>query len=368
MAIKIGFITGARSEFGVIKKLINNLLSDDRFEVKIYVTGMHLLHKYGDTYKEIESEGIIISKIIPCYSEEDNDKVVDFTNIVSSVYKSLIGEKLDVIYIVGDRLEAYGSALAAHFLKLPIAHFAGGQITDGAVDNIYRYNISNLSDIHFVTNKPAYERLQLSPVINKNNIHLSGSTAIDSIFDYLKHPRSITDISSKLENNKYVVVTFHPVTKRSENIAGIMDLVIDKYVTKKIKVLITYPNNDEGSNSIINIINKWENNPYVVVAKNLGAINYYTAIYHAMLVIGNSSSGIIEVPYFNKFTINIGDRQKGRTKPKSVIDISPDICDINNFIDTFDIKTAKIPEQEFIYGYGGSFEIIKNSLLKFFNQ
>jgi UDP-hydrolysing UDP-N-acetyl-D-glucosamine 2-epimerase len=368
MGIKIGFVTGARSEFGVMKQLIMSLLSDPAFEVRLYVTGMHLLEKFGNTYKEIENSRIPIYKKICSYNENDNLKVIDFTNIVNNLFFELQNEKLDLVYLTGDRIESYGAALASHFLNIPIAHYAGGQITEGAVDNIYRYNISNLASIHFVTNKFAADILSNIPTINNENIHWVGSTAIDSIYRFLQNPIDIKCVDERLRHYEYALMTFHPVTKSNESIREIVSLCIRNILNLHKQVLITYPNNDDGNSDIIKAIEEWYDNENVIIVKNLGAEKYYSAIYYSSFVIGNSSSGIIEVPYFSKITLNIGDRQKGRLKPKSVIDIPCSIEEINNVLNFYNQNKWEAPDQEYIYGNGKSIKKIKDLLLKYFEK
>ena len=150
--IRIGFITGARSEYGVMKRVISEVIADPMFDVKIVATGMHYQHKYGDTINEIRRDALAPIIDAPCYVEEERAKETDFVQLIDTLYNTLSKYFFDVVYVIGDRLEAYAAALAAHFLKIPVAHFAGGQLTNGAVDNIYRYNISNIAYIHFVTN------------------------------------------------------------------------------------------------------------------------------------------------------------------------------------------------------------------------
>ena len=158
--MKIGFLTGARSEYGVMRQLIQRVSEDSFFIPVIYVTGMHFQRKYGLTINELKADNFAPIVEMPCYTEEQRDKKDDFVALIDAIYAGLSSNRPDILYLIGDRLEAYAGALAAHFLGITIAHFAGGQITKGALDNIYRYNISNLSTVHFVTNKYAYDRLK----------------------------------------------------------------------------------------------------------------------------------------------------------------------------------------------------------------
>lgn len=368
--IRIGFITGARSEYGVMKRVIRELAVDPLFDVKIIATGMHYQHKYGDTINEIRKDDLAPVIDAPCYVEEERAKEKDFVQLIDTLYEVLTKNPFDVIYIIGDRLEAYAAALAAHFLKIPVAHFAGGQLTNGAVDNIYRYNISNIASLHFVTNTFAKERLLQCPIIDGSKIFHVGSSAVDSIKEYLKKPKEAQEIDERLARGNYALMTFHSETKgvsAKNTIPEVMDVAIETILKHGVKLLVTYPNNDDGSDAIITIIKKWENHPQVVVRKNLGSESYYTAVDNALFVIGNSSSGIIEIPYFQKYSINIGERQAGRNAPASVISVSDD-CDavVKTTNIVLDNPVCDLP-QECIYGKGGSIRQIHDILTNEFN-
>lgn len=368
--IRIGFITGARSEYGVMKRVIKEIAGDPLFDVKIVATGMHYQHKYGDTINEIRKDGLAPVIDAPCYVEEERTKEKDFVLLIDTLFKVFQENTFDVVYIIGDRLEAYGAALAAHFMKIPVAHFAGGQLTNGAVDNIYRYNISNIATIHFVTNTFAKERLLQCPIIDGNYVFHVGSSAIDSIKEYLKQPKEASEIDERLSRGNYVLMTFHSETKgflAKNSIPEVMDVSITTILKTGVKLLITYPNNDDGSEAIIKVIEKWQDNPNVVVRKNLGSEYYYTAVDNALFVIGNSSSGIIEIPYFQKYTVNIGERQAGRNAPASVISLPDDCVQVNSaLVKLLESPICTLP-QEYIYGDGNSIKRIHEVLLKQFN-
>lgn len=365
MTINIGYITGARSEFGLAKKLLLSLDNDNRFNLKIFVTGLHLLKSFGYTKNEILESGLEIYKEIEAYNKNNYEKCIDFSNLVKKIYENIKFEEIDYIYIIGDRLEAYGAALAAHFAKIPIIHSGGGNITKGALDDIYRYNISNLSKIHLTTSRSAYNRLQKIPIINNEEIYFVGSPAVDSIFGFFNNPILITDKVPDLKGQKYVLMTFHPVTKKSEEIAKIMSKSIEYLTNKKYGIIITYPNNDEGYRKILDVIKNYENYDNIFVFKNLGVEYYYAAINQCEFVIGNSSSGVIEVPYFKKYVIDVGSRQEGRDKDESIFDVKPKIKYI--------VKTIKIVEKNiknnnkinsnYLYGSGNSIKRIKQIIL-----
>ena len=360
--MKIGFLTGARSEYGVMRQLIQRVSEDSFFIPVIYVTGMHFQRKYGLTINELKADNFAPIVEMPCYTEEQRDKKDDFVALIDAIYAGLSSNRPDILYLIGDRLEAYAGALAAHFLGITIAHFAGGQITKGALDNIYRYNISNLSTVHFVTNKYAYDRLKQIPIIENKTIHLVGSSAVENIINYLKAPCELTDLDSRLERGSFALMTYHSQTVGTFNVPKSMDLSIRTLHVQGKRVLVTYPNNDDGAEAILDIINKWRDNENVIVIPNLGAKNYHAAIDNSLFVIGNSSSGVIEVPYFDKFTVNVGQRQSGRNAPKSVINTESDIDLLKSIISDIIDQKIKVPQQEYIYGRGNSIDKIINIL------
>lgn len=364
--IRLGFITGARSEYGVMKRVIKELSNDSLFDISIVATGMHYLHKYGNTINEIRKESFAKIIDVPCYVEEDREKEKDYVALLEALYRVFNKYRYDAIYIVGDRLEAYAAALAAHFVKIPVIHFAGGQITHGAVDNIYRYNISNLSYIHLVTNVYAKQRLDSIPIIDKSKVYLVGSSAIDSIKAYLQAPKDISAYIGGLQRGNFVLMTFHSETKGfvSQNtIPEVMDACISNILSNGSKLLITYPNNDEGSEDIIEVIKKWEAKQNVFVRQNLGAELYYVAADNCSFVLGNSSSGIIEIPYFQKYTLNIGSRQAGRNAPQSVITMPADINEVLSTLNWIMKAPLCTLAQENIYGDGDSISKI-HSIIK----
>ncbi len=363
----IGFFTGARSDYGLTKRLLKMIQNDNFFELRIYVSGMHLLEKFGNTYEEIESDNFKIFKKIYTYNNV-HDKKSEFTNSVNLIYDSIIDDCIDCAYIVGDRIEAYSAALALHFCKTPIFHYAGGQITKGAVDNIYRYNITNLSTLHFATVKSAFERLAEYPLVEKKNLHFTGSTAIDSIFEFLKSPVEIKKYFPELKESNYALMTFHSATNSNENICETMKFSINRIISANYKVLITYPNNDQGSKEIIDLINTYKYDKNIVIVKNLTSEKYYSAIKGSKFVIGNSSSGIIEVPYFNKTTINIGSRQDGRDFDNTIIDCSINIDELEKVFELGFNTNWRSIKPDLKYGAGDSSIKILNIMKNYFNE
>lgn len=362
MKKKIGIFTGARSEYGIMKNLIKRIDQEENLSYSLYVTGLHLLEKFGNTFQEIENDGIQIAFKIPIFQENLAPGVQEFSTAIQSFAEVLEKDQPDAVFIIGDRVEAYAMALAAHFCNIPIYHSGGGTITTGAVDNIYRYNITNLSTVHIATSKANYERLISLPVIQPDHVHFTGSFAIDAIVNFLKNPISIGNSIPELEHKDFCLMTFHPVTMNNEDIAGMMRLSIEKIISKGYHILLTYPNNDPGYEAILDEINQWRDHPNVIIIENLGARRYYSSLYSAKFIIGNSSSGVIEAPYFNKPVINIGTRQHGRECDSSIVSIPARKEELLIAIDKGFNQHWKPIKNNNIFGHGNALDMIINLL------
>lgn len=360
--MKIGFFTGARSEYGIMKNLIKGVAHDKTLTYSLYVSGIHLLERFGYTYREIEDDGLTIHYKIDIYNENNEPGAKEFSKAIEKFSNVLAEDRPDKVFIIGDRPEAYAMALAAHFHKVPICHSGGGNITKGAVDNIYRYNISNLASIHFATSKQNYLRLLQAPIIDREKVVFTGSLAVDSIVEFLKKPESIEFVIPELKGKPFCLMTFHPVTAKTENIPAILEASIQEIINKKTDILLTYPNNDPGYDKILERISRWRNHPNVIIIENLGAEAYYSALFSCMFVIGNSSSGIVEAPYFHKQVINIGTRQEGRETDNSIITIEADKEKVVKGINQgFSRGWVSIPNTN-IYGDGKALEKIIDAL------
>jgi UDP-hydrolysing UDP-N-acetyl-D-glucosamine 2-epimerase len=356
--MNLAFITGSRSEYGIFKPIIEKLIDTD-YDISILAHGVHFLSSYGYTIREIRADNI--SNLVEIRSFDENcNKSQEFTLTVSSFCQHFELSHYDFVFIIGDRLESYAAALSAHFMKIPIIHQGGGNLTSGSTDDIYRYNITNLSDYHLASSLEAFNRLKMLPNIN-NNIIMTGSPAISSVKNFLKTPINIRNYIKSIGSD-YALITFHSVTSVKENIVEIMKACVSYILGKGCDVLITHPNNDEGSIEILSFIKSIEHHEGVWSVPNLGSDVYYAAINDCKFVIGNSSSGIIEVPYFNKININVGSRQKGRTFDKSIVDVKASISSVisaleNNFKNGW--KAGHCAE---IYGSGDSSIKIKELL------
>lgn len=324
---KICVITGTRADYGLLYCLMKEIQADVDLNLKIIVTGMHLSPEFGLTYKAIEEDGFYIDEKIEMVLSSDTP-----IGISKSIGLGVIGfaetfSRLqpDIVVILGDRYEIFAAAQAALIAKIPIAHIAGGDTTEGAYDEAIRHSITKMSHLHFVTNKVSEKRVrQLGE--NPNHIFNVGNPGLD----YIKRVKLLTkeQVEEALEFKfmpKNVLVTYHPVTlnykSSKEQFAEVL-----KGLSKldNTGIIFTKPNADSDGRVIIEMIESFcENKKHSKAFTSLGQLKYLSTINVVDAVVGNSSSGIYEVPSLQKPTVNIGTRQKGRTKTKSIID-----CDV----------------------------------------
>ncbi len=324
--MKICLITGSRAEFDLLKNLYLELKKDKFFRIKLLVTGAHLSKYFGKTLNYIKKNNIKIDKAINISIK--NDDIKNISNSFSLGVKkfSSVFEKLkpDAILILGDRYEIFASAISACFNKIPIIHLHGGERTEGLIDESIRHSITKMSHLHFVSTDEYKKRvIQLGE--NKKFIFNVGSLGVEAIKKVKIIEKNV--LQKKLNFNfkdKMALISYHPETlEKLNNIKNFKNFLSALKTLKNYSLIFTMPNADIGYKNITKEINKFvRKNKNSILIKSLGHEQYFSLCKHIDLVIGNSSSGIIEIPSFKKPTINIGIRQKGRFKPLSVIDSS----------------------------------------------
>lgn len=349
---KVAVFTGTRAEYGLLYWLMKDLNVDPECDLQIVVSGSHLSPEFGYTVDVIENDGFSVAEKIEVLLSSDSP-----VGVVKSMGLGLIGYadaldriKPNVLVILGDRFEALAAAQTAMMLRIPIVHLHGGEITEGAYDDAIRHAITKLSFLHCTSTNESRDRvIQLgespSRVKNVGAIgldHLNRSTLM-----------SLGELSVSLDfviSEPYFLVTYHPVTLANEDpILSFKALTdaIDKFPAHQ--VIITYPNADDGGRKIIPLIEAYAsvNSKRVLSIKSLGQTRYLTAVKYAEAVIGNSSSGIIEVPSFEVPTVNIGDRQKGRLSAASVLHCDTGAESIHEAICR--AKTLKLGDDKSVY-------------------
>ena len=372
MKKNIAVVTGSRAEYGLLKPLIRAIAEEPSFNLQLIATGMHLSAEFGSTYKEIEADGISIAEKVDCKLSSDSAEA-----ITESIGTALQGfakayKKLDpyLIVLLGDRTEILAAAIAASIKALPIAHIHGGETTEGSYDEASRHAITKMSFLHF-TSAEAYRKRVIQLGEAPERVFNVGAIGIDSIkkLPLLSRADFENAINFKLDK-KNILITFHPVTlenKTAEHQFKALLNSMDKL--KDTSLIFTKPNSDKDGAVIVKMIDAYvsANSSKAVSFTSLGQLRYLSALQYVDLVIGNSSSGILEVPSFKKPTINMGDRQKGRLMPESIINCEPNEPAIDQALNkSFSPEFLKnIQGQNSLYGDGNTTPQIMKILTKF---
>ena len=368
MKRKICVVTGSRSEYGLLRWIMQEIKDDPTLTLQVVVTGMHLSSTFGSTYKDIEEEGFVIDSKVEILTPLDTP-----FGIAESVANGLIGcakafEQLrpDVIVVLGDRFEILAAAVSALVTKIPVAHIHGGETTLGAFDESIRHSITKMSHLHFVAADEYRNRvIQLGE--DPSKVFLVGGLGVDSIKRVKVLSKEQLEDSLGIEiQSRSLLVTFHPVTLEDETpdkqLKEIMSALSE---LKDTTLIFTMPNADTGGQTIIKIIQEFvDKNPHAHAFYSLGQQRYLSCIAQVDGVVGNSSSGLTEVPSLKKGTINIGSRQHGRLQASSVINCEPRVGQIRDalkklYSDEFkkSLETTTNP-----YGEGGAAATVVNVL------
>jgi GDP/UDP-N,N'-diacetylbacillosamine 2-epimerase (hydrolysing) len=364
MSRKICVVTGARAEYGLLRWVMEGIRETPGIELQVVATGMHLSPEFGLTYKEIEKDGFLIDRKVEMLLSSDTS-----VGLAKSMGLGLIGfgdalQELqpDLMIVLGDRFEIFSAVAAAMVACIPVAHIYGGETTEGAFDEAIRHSITKMSHLHFVAAEEYRKRvIQLGEYSDR--VFIVGGLGIDSInkLDLLDRPALETALGFEL-GAKNLLITFHSVTLENETSAKqMMELLGALQGLENTKLIFTMPSADTDCHVIFDMIKQFvSDHPNARSYTSLGQLRYLSCVKHVDGVVGNSSSGLAEVPSFGKGTINIGDRQKGRLKADSVIDCEPEQGLIAAAIEQLYskefqlmLKTVKNP-----YGEGGASEKI----------
>ncbi|MGN0506569.1 MAG: UDP-N-acetylglucosamine 2-epimerase [Lachnospiraceae bacterium] len=326
---KIAVVTSTRAEFGLLMPVIQSLREYENNELKIevVVTGTHLSNEYGHTIDEIYRNGIRFDATveIPVGSKDAGDISHNQAITLEKFTELFMEKKYNGIVILGDRYEMLSIAIAAGNTHTPIFHLCGGDTTEGALDEWIRHSITKMSYLHFPSNVESYRRIiQLGE--DPERVFNYGSTSIDNIMKLSNMPKDDALRSIGLEECKYAVCTYHPVTMDAGDVDGLIHNFLEAIKhTPEIEFIVTKSNADQGGahiNELLDMAQADIKNLHVFTS--LGVIRYLSLMKYAEFVLGNSSSGIVETPAFGIPTINIGDRQRGRLQSESIINCSTD--------------------------------------------
>lgn len=322
---KIVFLTGTRADFGKLKSLITITEKSNLFDVHVFVTGMHLNEIYGYTIDEVQKSGF--NKIYK-YINHDNDERMDISlaNTINGFSEFVNKINPDLVVVHGDRVEALAGAIVSSLNNILVAHIEGGEIS-GTIDELIRHSVSKMSHIHLVSNEIARKRLiQLGEI--PDSIHIIGSPDLD-----LMHVDNLPEINFvkkyyEIEFKNYSIAMFHPVTTEIRSISKYAKKFCNSLEMSNDNFVVVFPNNDLGSNKIISEINKLKNNSKIKIFPSLRFEYFLSLLNNADYIIGNSSAGIREAPYYNVPTVDIGNRQFRRATLCSIFNCNYNVDDI----------------------------------------
>ncbi|MDV6376984.1 UDP-N-acetylglucosamine 2-epimerase [Sporosarcina sp. GW1-11] len=316
---KICIVTGTRAEYGLLYWLMKTIQQDDELELQVVVTGMHLSPEFGLTYKQIEEDGFKIDEKVEMLLSSDTA-----SGVIKSMGLGIIGlvdafERLepDLLIILGDRFEMFASAQTALISRIPIAHIHGGELTYGAYDDAIRHSITKMATWHFTSTESHRTRvIQLGE--SPERVWNVGAPGIENILKISLLPKKELYSKLAINNDKpFILITYHPETNGQTD--GIYSVLAALENYSEFNLIFTKSNADNGGRLINNLIESFTlENANAYLFESLGQINYLSAVKHAEVVVGNSSSGLIEVPYLSTPTVNCGDRQAGRESPTSI--------------------------------------------------
>ena len=328
MSKTVCLITGSRAEYGLLKPLIDEILSDSSFTLQLLVTGSHLSPEFGLTYQEIEADGYLIDEKVEVVMSSDSPVGICKSMGLGLISFSEVFARLrpELVIVLGDRYEIFSAVSAAHISRIPVAHLHGGEVTEGAFDDALRHSITKMSHFHF-TSTEAYRKRVIQLGESPERVFNVGAIGLDNITRLDLMSREEFERSIDLKLNKHnLLCTFHPVTLEANTAAEQVQHLLN--VLEQLddtNIIFTKTNADTDGRVINQLIDQFvekDTNCYRAFM-SLGQMRYLSGMQFVDAVVGNSSSGIIEAPSFGVGTINIGDRQTGRIKSESVIDCEP---------------------------------------------
>lgn len=370
---KVCVITSTRAEYGLLKPLLAQIAQEESLELQIVATGAHLSPEFGLTYKQIEEDGFDIAEKIEILLSSDTAIGVSKTMALalSGLAECFARLRPDILVVLGDRYEIFAAVAAAAVANVPVAHISGGETTQGAFDEAFRHSITKMSYLHF-TSTEEYRRRVIQLGEQPDRVFCVGALGVENIkkMPLLSKEELEREIGFSLKE-RYALVTFHPVTLEKQTAAGQFEnLLWALDQMKDLKVIFTKANADTDGRVINAMIDAYakKNKDRVAAYTSLGQLKYLSAMKYADVVVGNSSSGIVEAPAMGVPTLNIGDRQKGRIMGESIVSCPPEAQAILDALKAclapeFKGKTRQLPNP---YGNGDTSrqitEIIKDCL------
>lgn len=346
---KVAFLTGTRADFGKMKPLIQVIENHNQFEAHIFVTGMHLLENYGYTLIEVERCGF---KYISTFRNDTNEATMDLTlaKTISGFSKFVKEVEPDLIVIHGDRVEALAGAIVGSLNNILVAHVEGGELS-GTIDELLRHATSKMSHIHFVANGKAKSLLEQMGELPES-IFSIGSPDIDIMFSNDLPDLKIVKSYYNIPFDNYAIAMFHPVTTEHHQMENYTNQFVDALIHSNKKYVVIFPNNDLGSQIIIDAYQVFFKHPNFRVFPSVRFEYFLTLLKYSDFIIGNSSAGVREAPYYGIPTINIGTRQNNRAFSKAIINSDYNSLEILDSIKQ--LKNINLPKEANNFGEGNS--------------
>lgn len=351
------FITGTRADFGKIKPLIKAVELNPRYSCNIFVTGMHLLDKYGKTIREIERENF--NNIFPFFNQSsETSRLMDhvLANTIKGLSFYVTENRTDLIVVHGDRIEALAGAIVGALQGIRTAHIEGGEVS-GTVDELIRHAVTKLAHKHFVASERNKQRL-LQMGENEADIYVIGSPNIDIMLGDSLPKKEEVFARYGIDFDTYSIFTYHPVVTELDRLEKNIDEVVSGIESTTRNYIVIYPNNDKGSEIIFNRIKQLKNNKRFKIFSSVQFESFLILLKNADMIVGNSSSGIHEAPVFGVPTINIGTRQNNRFMSDSITNVPEDRVLIQNAINRISKRYQPIYE----YGHGNSAQLFIEAL------
>ncbi|MFA4995848.1 MAG: UDP-N-acetylglucosamine 2-epimerase [Patescibacteria group bacterium] len=321
---KICFITGTRADYGILTPVMKAVELSDKLELQLVVTGMHLLPQFGRTIDEIKKDGFPVTAEVAIGMEDDGISMAHFVgeaiNRFADVFKKY---KPDILVVLGDRGEMLAGAIAANYLGISVAHIHGGEVS-GHIDEVIRHAITKLSHIHFAATKKAKERI-IKLGEKKENVHISGAPSLDCILNEVLPEKSKLFKKYNFNQDKSLFILIqHPVASELDVLENNVKKIVEAVASFNSQTLVIYPNSDAGGQKIIKILESYRDTSFFNLMKNVPHKDYLGFLKSSDVLIGNSSSGIIEAPSFGLPVVNIGSRQNNRERASNVVDVDYD--------------------------------------------
>ncbi len=332
MSRKILYITGTRADYGLMRPVLEALEKDPEISLELVVTGMHLMEEFGMTLNDVKQDKFRIHIINDVFQEDDKLSMVQFLgNFINDLSELVMEIKPDIILLLGDRAEMLGGAIVGAYLNIPTAHLHGGEITS-TVDEYARHAITKMVNIHLpATQKSAQRIIKMGEY--PENVFLVGAPGLDNILNkQLMQPQEIANKYQLDLSEPIILMVQHPVVLEEQGFSGQIEETLKAIVSLKYQTIIIYPNADAGGREMIKKIKEYETYPFIKTFKSLPSEDYLNLMNIASVMVGNSSSGIIEAPSFKLPVVNIGSRQKGREKGFNVLDVDYDQGEIKDAI------------------------------------